>query len=240
MRNFLQLSQQPPPPNNSTTTKNSQQQQQHKIENEIDLITSSISKQSRLHYTTNNKYLNLRRLNSNRIEKLNSFLYENSENTTTTTNHDLIPNGQHSIQILSSHSENNMNKENVPKKSLDLLHSFNLIESNIQNKLNFHSKNIFRQAHKIHQINESNLDLNLSIVDQLLDNKAHHQKPVIKTEYTYSKIDYYMNKKINENPATKKTLPKIQNPNQNKPNPLLQKLSILEYISATRCYYSIS
>jgi hypothetical protein len=120
-----------------------------KIENEIDLITNSISKKSRLHYQTDNKYLNLRRLNSNRIEKLNNLLTQsnntnnNAEPSVSFHQNDsnFLNNYPHSpifidedsssaLQplIINSNNNNNHILTEQNNRKIDFLHSFNLVE----------------------------------------------------------------------------------------------------------------
>jgi hypothetical protein len=164
----------------------------HKVDSEIDLITNSISIQSRLHHQTDNKYLNLRRLNSNRIEKLNSLISELEPNERRSSS-----DGKSSVQPIQSDliSSTNANFYNSSTNSAysstdflshvenrhentDLLTLFNLVRSenlaNVQvSRFSGKHSNTNKKLEdliKVEQIDESKLDPNKSIIEQLLGN----------------------------------------------------------------------
>ena len=179
---------------------------------EIDLIANSISKQSRLHFQTNNKYLNLRRLNSNRAEKFNSLINDHVEKTqpsnTTTFRSISLPiqsdciSSTNLVHTTKTHNSSNtnysqsqieliQNKTQFRDEDVAFLDSFSLIER-VQTSCTANEMNLETKARKLisGNIDETKLNVNESIVEQLLvPNKAITKRP--KDEKTgYSHIDF--------------------------------------------------
>jgi hypothetical protein len=187
----------------------------HKVDSEIDLITNSISIQSRQnqhhHHQTDNKYLNLRRLNSNRIEKLNSLskseqldapsgerrasLDSRSNTLQQPIQSDLISSTNPSY--LSASTSEFLNSGETRHENTDLLALFDLVR--IENLTSSSSRfpavrqptsKKLEDLTKIDRIDESKLDVNKSLIEQFLGNRDDPTSTNCSS--LLSRIDYNM------------------------------------------------